>query len=281
MALPLPSLAVAGPGLIGGSLALAARAAGCAVVVWTPDPEEAALVRASGLSASVDPATLAGSDLVALCVPPEAVATVARKLAPHLSSTATVTEVASVKAGLGGLLRELFGERFVSCHPMAGTAYAGFGAARPDLFAGRRYLLLSGGAPQHAERLRRLWQAVGSESLEVDASEHDWIVAQVSHLPVLVASALIRAVGREPGTLAASGPGLRDTTRVAGSPPALWRNILTANRACVLAALERFSDELTTLRAALAEADGGAQLQALLAEASALRSDLTPGSAKS
>ncbi|MBS0656916.1 MAG: prephenate dehydrogenase/arogenate dehydrogenase family protein [Verrucomicrobia bacterium] len=281
MALPLQTLAVAGPGLIGGSLALAARLAGLTVVVWSHDPEEVELVRAAGFVASPDPAILAEADAVALCTPPPTLTTVADRIGPYLSPAASVTEVASVKGGIESALRQRFGARYVSSHPMAGTARAGFGAAQTDLFHGRRCLLLPGGAPEHEERIGRLWRTVGGELLSLPAGRHDATVARISHLPVLIATAMVHTAGRQPDCLAASGPGFLDTTRIASGPPPLWRSILTANRAAVQAALADFSAELEALRGALAEPDGGERLEQLLARASSLRSDLTPGSAKS
>lgn len=281
MALPLHTVAIAGPGLIGGSLALAARAAGLRVRAWTPHAEEAAALQAAGFVAATDEAVVAEAQLLALCVPIAAQGPVARRLAPQVAPDATVTDAASVKAVLAPELRDLFGHRYVGAHPMAGSERSGFGAAEAGLFRGRNCFLVPSEDPAQTERAGRFWQLVGCSLLPVGALEHDATVARVSHLPVLVAAALVNAAGAQPERLAAAGPGFRDTTRVAGSPPELWRGILTANRAEALAALGEFSAELEALREALAQPDEGAQLEKLLTQAATTRFGLTSTPGKS
>lgn len=245
--LPLRTIGIAGPGLIGGSLALAARAAGLEVLVWSHDPEEVLQAEVAGLAASTDPASLAAAELVALCVPIAAQADVADLLARHLSAEATVTDVASVKAPLAAPLRALFGPRYVGAHPMAGNERSGFGAASPELFRGRPCFLDPAGEPAHVARAERFWRLVGCEPRPCAAAEHDAIVARISHLPVLVAAALVNAAARRADCLPAAGPGFMDSTRVAGSPPALWQGIFLANREAVREALSAFREELEVL----------------------------------
>lgn len=281
MALPLHTVAIAGPGLIGGSLALAARAAGLRVLVWTPDETEVAALQSAGFVAATDEAVVAEAELLALCVPIDAQIPVSQLLAPHVAPEATVTDVASVKAVLAPEMRGLFGHRYVGAHPMAGSERSGFAAAEAGLFRGRSCFLVPSEDSAQTERAAGFWQLVGCSLLPVGAQEHDATVARVSHLPVLVAAALVNAAGAQPERLAAAGPGFRDTTRVAGSPPELWRGILTANRAEALAALAEFSTELEALRAALARPDEGVQLEQLLTRAATTRFGLTCAPGKS
>lgn len=244
-------LAIFGPGLIGGSLALAARRAGlCArLTVWSRDAGERAAVRKLGVADAVTdgPGEAArGADLVVLCVPPAALPKVARAIAPALEADAAVGDVASVKAGLVEELTDVLGDRFVGAHPMAGAERSGLEAARADLFERCVCLLtpLDGGRTDAAAlaSVSGFWQGLGARVRQMTPQAHDEAVAQVSHLPHLVAAAL--AGLPDAAAHECAGPGWRDMTRLAAGPPDLWTEILSHNRGPVTDALRRMISRL-------------------------------------
>ncbi len=283
--MPLFALAaVVGLGMIGGSVLAAARARGLFARAHGADPDPAA--RAGALAAGfVDEATASvadaarGADLLILATPVEAMGAVAREALPQLARGALVTDVGSVKrpvVAAVGPLAEAAGLDFVPGHPIAGNERAGIGAARPDLFDGRVAVLTPTGSadPAAVSRAAHLWERLGATVMQMDVPTHDDLFAAISHLPHLVAFALVAALAADPGLAEAaprlSGAGLRDTTRIAGSSPALWRGICLANREPVLAALDRFEAVLAGLRRALVVGDAAA-LERTFAAAKALR----------
>lgn len=245
--LHVTNLAILGPGLLGGSIALAARAhGGCQVAMWARRPEAVAEVMALGVTerASTDLRSIvADAALVVLCVPVGAMPGLARELAGALPLGAIVTDVGSVKASvcaeLGGLLRDR--ACFVGSHPMAGSEQTGITAARADLFEGAVSIVTPDPTsdPDAVAAVADFWRTLGARVLQVDPAEHDRIVALISHLPHLLAAALINTVAAEnPAAFDFCGPGFRDTTRVAGGPPEMWAEILGTNRTAVRAAVE-------------------------------------------
>lgn len=236
-------LAIFGPGLIGGSIALAARErAGCArLVVWSPDEAERALAQNLADLVTGDLADAArGSDLAILCTPPAAMPALARAIVPHLPAGAVLSEVASVKGAVAQALEGIAGDRYVGAHPMAGSAAVGIGAARADLFDGSVCLVTPhpAAAAEAIERVENFWRALGARPRRMSPAEHDEAVAVISHLPHLTAASLVNYAAAQPGEPAlCAGPGWRDTTRVAGGPAELWTEILSRNRAPVTRAL--------------------------------------------
>ncbi|HKV46153.1 MAG TPA: prephenate dehydrogenase, partial [bacterium] len=253
-------VAIVGVGLIGGSLGMSLRGRGLAreVVGVTRSPATIAQACRRGAidRGTIDPAEgVEGADLVVLAVPPDQVVPMARRVAPHLRAGALLTDVASVKADIVAAIEALVGGgevAFVGGHPMAGNEGRGVDAAEPGLFAGTAYLLTPTPRTSRAglERLAELARALDAVPLEMDPDGHDRTVALVSHLPYLVAAALMGAVG-EAGP--AAGPSLRGATRVAGSPVALWAQICRLNRGPIQEALRAFRGELERLEAALAD----------------------------
>lgn len=279
-------LAIFGPGLIGGSVALAARERGlCSrLVVWSPDAAERQAVTSRTFADLVtDDAALAaqGADLAILCTPPGVMAEVARTLMPSLAPTAVLTEVASVKGEIARALENVAGARFVGSHPMAGSDAAGFGAARADLFEGTVCLITPHrhSAPDATERVETLWRKLGARLRRMSTSEHDDAVALISHLPHLLAASLINFVAEQPGApLSCAGPGWRDTTRIAGGPAELWTEILSHNRAPVTRALHGVIAKLREAAEYL-EAGREADLRRFLTQAEARRrTETTEGS---
>jgi len=244
-------MAVIGVGLIGGSLARACRG-GLAARVVGLDADPINLNRAIGLGLVDEvgdlPAGVAGADLVVVAVPVGALAEVVRAAAPHLAPGCIVTDVGSVKGDLvAEVEREIPpGRAYVPAHPIAGTERSGPEAASAGLFRGSLCVLTpTSRTPEAAlTKVMRLWEGVGSRVVRMDPFRHDQIFALVSHLPHVVAYALIGTVlnGADGGeeVLRFSGGGLRDFTRIAASHPVMWRDILIRNREEVLDSIARF-----------------------------------------
>lgn len=280
MAARFERMTVAGVGLIGGSLALAARAAGLVgeVVGLGRGAENLRTAVARGIidRYSHDPAEAArDADLLVLAVPVRACAAVAAACAPALRPGAVVTDVASVKAPVVAAVEAVLpaGLAFVGAHPIAGTEAAGAAAAFAGVFRGRRCVLTPSArsTPAAVAAVRALWEAAGMRVEEMPAARHDAIVAWTSHLPHALAFSLVGALlDADPGLARWAGPSLLDGTRVAASGPAMWTDIFLVNAAAVEAALAGFTRALGELRAAIAAQDE-ARLAALLARAQAAR----------
>jgi len=240
-------LAVIGPGLLGGSIALAARQyASWRVSIWARRDEAVAELRDRGIGdeASTDLGAVAdGADLAVLCIPIGAMPEVAARLASAIPPGAIVTDVGSVKARVVAELAPIFRERghFVGSHPMAGSEQTGISAARADLFGGSVCIVTphDGAKAQAVATVEAFWRTLGCRVRQLSPQEHDETVALISHLPHLLAAALVNSVGQQdPGAFDFVGPGFRDTTRVAGGPPPMWTEILTSNGPAVLKSAE-------------------------------------------
>lgn len=273
-------MTVAGVGLIGGSLALAARAAGMVGEIVGLGRGKAnlrtALDRGIIDRASQDPADAArDADLLVLAVPVRSCAAVAAACVPAMHPGAVVTDVASVKAPVISAVEAVLppGLAFVGAHPIAGTEASGAGAARADLFRGRRCVLTPGAraTPEATARIGALWEAVGMDVEAMSAQRHDAVLAWTSHLPHVLAFSAVTAILASDPTLARwGGPSLRDVTRVAASAPETWTDILLCNAAAVETAIAGFEGALADLRAAVAAQDEG-RVTAILAHARAAR----------
>jgi prephenate dehydrogenase len=267
-------IAFLGLGLIGGSVARALREApgyaAATLVAWTPGGggPRAALDAGVVDEAVTDPAAaLAGASLVVLAAPPLACEVLVRRLGAELRGSladgATVTDVASTKAGLTGAAGEA-GIPYVGGHPMAGRETSGFGAADGSLFAGRPWVVTESVHGGDRDVVRALARACGARPVDLDAGRHDRLVAAISHVPLLVSVALAEGVTGAPGVpaddwaaasaLAASG--WRDTTRLARGDPTMGAEIAAANGAAIAAGLRRHRDALDAW-IALLEAPGG------------------------
>jgi prephenate dehydrogenase len=284
------TVAVIGAGLIGGSIALACRGAGVERVVITDlDPAVRERARERGLADEVadDVATaVADADLVVAAIPTPAVAEVLALAAAHAPTTALLTDASSLKRQVTGdveaRLRGMGVDpgRYVGGHPMAGSERSGPEAADGTLFQGATWVLTPTTATRDAtlHAVSALLRRFGARVLALSPERHDQLVAIVSHLPQVAASALaavaadaVEASGET--VLAVAGGGFRDTTRIAASDPELWLPILGGNRAAVLAALDHYRDRLDGLRAAIA-AEDDASLRDLLGHGAAARRKL-------
>ena len=267
----IDTLAIVGTGLIGGSFSLALKQAGAVreVLGVGRNPARLTVARELGLiDRAVDWAEAGQADCILLALPVGETAAVLKNLAPHLKAGAIVTDAGSTKANVVAAARAALGARFadfVPGHPIAGSEQSGPGAARADLYQGKKVVL----TPQADTRaaalatVRALWQAAGAQVETLDAALHDRVFAAVSHLPHLAAFALVdeltqRADGDTFFRFAASG--FRDFTRIAGSSPEMWRDIALANREAVLVELDAYMAALQTLRQAVAGGDADALL---------------------
>lgn len=262
------TLCIVGLGLIGGSLAKAARAGGAVTRVVAVDPDSEQI--RTGLDLGVidaggdDAASWIGeADVVALAVPVARTAEVFAMIAPHLKAEAVVTDVGSTKQSVVDASAALGSARcrFVPGHPIAGTERSGVAAAIENLFHQRRVILtpMVDTDPQALARVRALWGACGAQVCEMSPAHHDEVLAATSHLPHLLAYALVDCLAsmedrREIFAYAAGG--FRDFTRIASSSPQMWHDIVRANRGAVLEALDQFAEHLDRLRTAVADDDG-------------------------
>jgi cyclohexadieny/prephenate dehydrogenase len=256
---------IAGVGLIGGSLALAARAAGLIGEVVGCGRTEANLIVAQQRGIvdrySRDVVEAArDTDLLLLAVPVGAMAAVARVCAPVLRVGAVVSDVGSVKARVVEEVEAVLppGISFVGAHPIAGTEHSGAAAAFGELFQGSRCIITPGrrADPSAVAKVRALWEGVGMRVDEMDPVRHDLILAWVSHLPHAVAFSAVSAVLDTDAVLAQyAGPSFRDFTRVAASSVEMWSDIFLANAAPVDAAIVKLIAVLEALRRAITGGD--------------------------
>jgi prephenate dehydrogenase len=251
------TVAIVGAGLIGTSVALAARRADAEARVVTLDRGD-----------SLDGAT--GADLVVLATPVEVIIDL---LASNRFRDAVITDVGSTKRLIVTAAREAGLSQFVGGHPMAGAASTGPAAARADLFDRRPWFLVPHGAGGDAvTRVREFVSSLGARlvTFDDDGAEHDRLMAAVSHLPQVTASALMKVVGEAAGAggLQWAGQGLADTTRLSASAASVWRSILATNAAELRPLLHRLAAELTTMADGL---DDAAVVQQLFDAAGAYR----------
>lgn len=264
-------LALIGVGLIGGSFARAALSSGEVSAVVGFDADSAALSTALDLgaiteSAASPQAAVAHADLVMLAVPVGAMRGVMRAIAPHLRDGAVVTDVGSTKADVLAAARDELGAhfaRFVPGHPIAGRERPGVQSSEPGLFKDRLFVdtPVAETDPAAVATIERLWRRLGCRVERMEAREHDRIFAAVSHLPHLLAFALVARIAGEvdaESKLAKAGAGFRDFTRIAASSPRMWRDVCIANREALSAELAGYRALLDELQAALDARDGDA-----------------------
>ena len=249
----MTNLAVIGPGLLGASIAMAAKRAGnFRVSIWARRETAVSELQTRGIGdfASTDlRKTSENADLAILCVPIGAMPSLGRQLAAILLPGALVTDVGSVKGSVVAELNAIFtGEvRFVGSHPMAGSEQTGMGFARADLFDDQVCIVTPDptSQAQDIERVSSFWENLGCRVRQIGPDEHDEIVAMISHFPHLLAAALVDSVcARSPAALDFAGPGFRDTTRVASGPPEMWSEILGVNRLAVKKSAEAMIEKL-------------------------------------
>ena len=267
-------LGLIGVGLIGGSLALALKRAGVCTQVAGFDQSEAALGAALELGVidsghtDLTPA-MAGADIVVLATPLGAMPALFRQLAPLLMPGMLITDVGSAKMSVIEAARESLAGHIgavVPGHPIAGTEKSGVRHAFPELFAGRKVILtpIPENSADAVAQIRTMWEMAGAKVELLDAAHHDQVLAASSHLPHLLAYALVdclaRMDAREEIFRFAAG-GFADFTRIASSSPEMWHDVCAANRDNLLAAMDRFEQHLRQIRVAMERGDSGALLE--------------------
>jgi prephenate dehydrogenase len=277
-------LAVVGLGLLGGSAARGARARGLAREIVAVGR------RAEGLAPALEDGTVdrattdlvdgvGDADLVLLATPVSTLPGLLSEVWRAVDADAILSDVGSTKRAIVSAAERLASSRalaFVGGHPMAGSEQSGYAGARADLFAGATVILTPTELtdPGALKQLSEFWEALGSRVVMLDPDVHDRLVAAVSHLPHLVAFALMEAVARlDAGALNLAGRGFADATRIAASDPRIWQDIFLTNR-------EALAEPLTAFRSALEElerligAQDAAGLEAALARIRAIRNSL-------
>lgn len=276
-------LTIVGVGLIGGSLARALRRAGYCKEVVGCGRRKDELEKAVALHVvdrySLDPAqAVRDADMVVLAVPLGAMEEAMAALAKGLSATAVITDVGSAKGTVADAAQRLLGEaaaRFVPGHPIAGTEHSGVEASFAELFERRRVILtpLPNTNADATQSVKAMWESAGAIVETMSVRVHDEVLAATSHLPHVLAYALVDTLINLDDSEAifrfAAG-GFRDFTRIASSDASMWHDICLANREALLQVLDHFLGDLGRLREALARGDG-ATLQAVFSRAKAAR----------
>jgi prephenate dehydrogenase len=269
--LRINKLVIIGVGLIGGSFALALKKAKVVKQVVGVGRTRKNLNTALKLGVideiSLDAAkAVRDADLVLIGTPVGQMAGVMKTIAPHLGGKTIVTDGGSTKQDVIACARKHLGAHFanfVPAHPMAGTENSGAAAAFPELYLDRKVILV----PQRETTARALklvsaaWTACGANVVRLQAREHDEILAAVSHLPHVAAFALMGTLARRKDAkrvLGFSAGGLRDTVRISGSSPEMWRDIFLANRTALLVDIEKYINEIKCLKSSLKAGDGDA-----------------------
>jgi prephenate dehydrogenase len=267
----LNKVAIFGVGLIGGSFALALKKANAVRQIVGVERSQAALERARELGiidvlASSVADAVEGADLILIAAPVAQTGAILKAIEPYLQSGTVVTDAGSTKADVVVAARQALGAKiaqFIPGHPIAGRESNGPDAAIDYLYVGKKVVLapLAENAETDLTRVAAAWQVCGAIIHHLTAEEHDRVFAAVSHLPHLLAYALVDDIANKPHAdllfqYAASG--FRDFTRIAGSSPEMWRDISLANQTALLAELDAYMLQLTRLRASLAAANGAA-----------------------
>ena len=288
-------LLIFGVGLIGGSVALALKkvhfvshivgvgrnqlglekALQIGVIDSICDMQKANVHNNSSLVKSI-----ADADMILIAAPVAQTKSILQSIQPHLQLQTVITDVGSTKSDVLACAREILGvqfNQFVGGHPIAGAEKSGVAAATADLFIGKNVVLTpTAETNKHAlDSVMQFWQACGANVSEMTAENHDAIFAAVSHLPHLLAFALVDEIAKRPNakelfSFAASG--FRDFTRIAGSHPEMWRDISLANKTALLSELSAYQLELNTLKILLENEDGQG-LRALFERASVARNN--------
>jgi len=267
----LKKVTIFGVGLIGGSFALALKRAGVAGQVFGVGRSAAPLARAKELGiidvacTSIEEAVV-GADLILVAAPVAQTESILALIEPHLRPGSVVTDAGSTKTDVVEAARKALGGKiaqFIPGHPIAGREQNGPDAAIADLYIGKKTVITP--LPENTEsdiaRVAEAWQKCGAIIHMLAPQEHDRVFAAVSHLPHLLAYALVDDIAKKPHAdllfqYAASG--FRDFTRIAGSSPEMWRDISLANHAALLSELDAYMAQLAVLRGMLAECNGGA-----------------------
>lgn len=279
----MKKIVIFGVGLIGGSVALALKQAGSTEQIVGVGRSSQSLQTALDLGV-IDTATsdiaaaVNDADIILIATPVAQTSSILNAIKPHLAASTVITDAGSTKGDVLQCAQEILGtqfSQFVGGHPIAGAEKSGVTAAMADLYTNKNVVLTPATAtnPEAIQRVKTLWQACGANVSEMSAASHDGIFAAVSHLPHLLAFALVDDIASRPNaeqlfSFAASG--FRDFTRIAGSHPEMWRDISLANKTALLNEIEAYQQELKKLHKLL-EAEDAKGLEALFERASIAR----------
>lgn len=276
-------LGLIGCGLMGGSFALALKRAGLVkrVVGYSKSPTTTARALSMGVIDVEAPSALlavSGADVVLVAVPVAATEATFKAIRHLVTPQTLVMDVGSTKRDVVDAARRVLRDNvgcFVPCHPVAGKELSGVENADPDLYDGRQLIItpIERTDPRHLARAEALWQALGCHVQQMSPEAHDAAFAAVSHLPHMVAFALVNAIAAQPrgqDFLGLAGPGFRDFTRIAASEPKMWRDILLANREELLTQSRLFREALQALER-MVEGGNAEALEAAIGQASHLR----------
>lgn len=266
----IETLLIVGSGLIGSSIARAAKARAGVERIYMSDRSAQVVetVERLGLADGVaeGPAHhyAAQADLVILCVPPAKIAELAADILPTMKPGAILSDVGSIKGAVIDALAEHRREdvSFIPGHPIAGTEFSGPEAGFAELFVNRWCVLTpENESDPDVQRLKAFWEALGSQVAVMDPARHDIVLATTSHVPHLIAYTLVgTAVDMETVTrnevVKFSAGGFRDFTRIAASDPVMWRDVFLSNREATLEVVDRFIEDLTALKRAIRWSDG-------------------------
>jgi cyclohexadieny/prephenate dehydrogenase len=279
------SIAILAPGLLGASVARAARHYGVAkkITLWARRPETRLQLQGQPWCDTVAASptdAVRDAQLVVICAPVDQIVPLTQQIAAALPAGALVTDVGSVKGEISRLGHKALAGRghFIGSHPMAGSEKTGWEHGRADLFKGRVTFVtpLPETEAGAAERVAAFWRALESDVATFEPDAHDEIVAHISHLPQVLASTLCAALAKKDVRWRNyAGGGLRDTTRIAGSDARLWKTILEQNRDEVLRAVRAYQEELHGLERALANRDWF-EVQAIIERGRAYRDQFRP-----
>lgn len=279
----MKKIVIFGVGLIGGSVALALKKAGSTAQIVGLGRSTESLQTALALGvidvASTDIASaVQNADLILIATPVAQTPAILKAIQPHLSPNTIITDAGSTKSDVLAYAQATLGaqaKQFVGGHPIAGAEKSGVSAATVDLYSNKNVVLtpIQDNSVDAIQQVKNLWQSCGANVSEMSAATHDSIFAAVSHLPHLLAFALVDDIASRPNAeqlfgFAASG--FRDFTRIAGSHPEMWRDISLANKTALLSELNAYQAELAQLKQLL-ENEDGAGLQALFERASTAR----------
>jgi prephenate dehydrogenase len=278
-------LGLIGCGLMGGSFALAMKRAGLVkrVVGYSKSPSTTERARQMGVIDVEAPSALlavSGADIVLIAVPVSATEATFKAIRHLIGADTLVMDVGSTKRDVVDAARRVLRENvgvFVPCHPIAGKELSGVEHADADLYVGRQVILTPIERTQTSQLQRAVdvWTALGSQVQKMSPQAHDAAYAAVSHLPHLIAFALINAITGQSNSkefMGLAGPGFRDFSRIAASDPTMWRDVLIANREELLAQSQIFQEHLRAFERLIASSDGDA-LETLIEKASETRAN--------
>lgn len=278
-------LGLIGCGLMGGSFALALKRAGLVkrVVGYSKSPSTTERARQLGVIDVEAPSALlavSGADLVLLAVPVAATEATFKAIRHLVRNDVLIMDVGSTKREVIDAARRVLRDQvgvFVPAHPIAGKELAGVDHADPDLYTGRQVILtpIERTMPAHVDKAEKVWRALGCQVKRMTPEGHDAAYAAISHLPHLLAFALMGAIQKQPegnDFLALAGPGFRDFTRIAASDAAVWRDILLSNKEELITQSRHFLRALQELESAIKNNDPDA-LETLIDQASEARAN--------